>query len=199
MGQIRNWAYMLRDRLEPGTDLHEFAKRIEESASVLSSAGPWSDQPPQVVKLDMFLERHLNNLTSQRNLLLEYKPDAPEIYIKVNPVEFQHVLRQLVRNAIRAMSSSKVRKLIVTTHLMNNNTVEILFRDTGRGISKEVQLSLFQRRVTTKGRGGYGLLLVRQMVEDMHGQIRLVPQKGGQGAVFSIRFPIASMMDGTVE
>jgi sensor histidine kinase regulating citrate/malate metabolism len=77
--------------------------------------------------------------------------------------------------------------------------VEILFQDTGPGINKEVQLSIFQRPITTKGRGGYGLLLVRQMIEDMHGQIKFVTEKPGQGAKFSIQFPIASKMDGSVE
>jgi sensor histidine kinase regulating citrate/malate metabolism len=77
--------------------------------------------------------------------------------------------------------------------------VEILFQDSGPGIKKDVQLSIFQRPITTKGRGGYGLLLVRQMIEDMGGKIRLVPQKKGQGAVFSIRFPIATTLQGTEE
>lgn len=199
VGQIRNWAYMLRDRLKDDRELQDFAWKIEESASLLSSAGPWSDQPPQVIKLNPFLERNLGNLTSQRNLEVEYKLDTPDVYIRVNPVEFQRVLRQLVRNAARAMRNSKIHKLIVSTRGMNDSMVEILFQDSGPGISKEVQLSIFQRPITTKSRGGYGLLLVRQMIEDMHGQIRLVPQKKGQGATFSIRFPIASIMDGDVE
>ena len=121
------------------------------------------------------------------------------MYIRVNPVEFQRVLRHLVRNAARAMSYSKVRKLHVTTRPVNSSMVEILFQDSGPGISKDVQLSIFQRPITTKSRGGYGLLLVRQMLSDMQGQIRLVPQKKGPGAMFSIRFPIVSSMDGTVE
>lgn len=198
VGQIRNWAYMLRDRLMDDPELQVFACKIEESASVLSGTGPWSDRPPQIIKLDLFLERNLTNLTSQRNLTLELQLDTPDVYIQVNPTELQHVLRHLVRNAARAMSRSRVRKLIVQTRSFNSS-VEILFQDSGPGISKEVQLSIFQRPVTTKGRGGYGLLLVRQMIEDMHGQIKLVPQKQGRGAKFSIQFPIASKMDGKVE
>jgi signal transduction histidine kinase len=199
VGQIRNWAYMLKDQLKDNPELQDFASKIEESASVLSSTGPWSDLPPQVVRLDLFLERNLRSLASQRNLAVEYKLDAPDMCIHVNPVEFQRVLRHLVRNAARAMSHSRIRKLVVSTCAINGDTVEILFQDSGPGISKDVQLSIFQRPITTKSRGGYGLLLVRQMIEDMHGQIRFVPQKKGQGAVFSIRFPIASIMDGTVE
>lgn len=196
VGQIRNWAYMIRDQLEEGSILREYAKKIEESASVLSSAGPWSDQPTQVIRLDPFLERHLTSLVSQQNLTPDFNFTASDAYILVNPTALQRVLRQLVRNAARAMSNSTVKKLTVNTHLLANSTVEILFRDSGPGISEEVRLSLFQRPVTTKGRGGYGLLLVRQMVEDMHGRISLVPQKRGQGATFSIRFPVASLMSG---
>jgi len=199
VGQIRNWAYILKDRLKDDQELQNFALRIEESASVLSSTGPWSDQPPQVVKLDLFLERNLRNLTSQRNLYAEILLKTPNVYIHVNPTEFQHVLRHLVRNAARAMNNSRVRKLIVSTRLVNSTAVEIQFEDTGPGISKEVQLSIFQRPITTKGRGGYGLLLVRQMIEDMGGHIRYVSETKRRGAVFSIRFPVASIMDGTVE
>jgi signal transduction histidine kinase len=199
VGQIRNWAYMIRDQLEEGSTLREYAKKIEESASVLSSAGPWSDQPPQVIKLDPFLERQLTSLVGQQNLTPDFNFAAMDAYILVNPSALQHVLRQLVRNAARAMSNSTVKKLSVSTHLLANSAVEILFRDSGPGISKDVRLSLFQRPITTKGRGGYGLLLVRQMVEDMRGRISLVPQKRGQGATFSIRFPVAGLMSGDVE
>ena len=199
VGQIRNWAYMLRDQLEEGSKLQEYAQKIEQSASVLSSTGPWSDRPPQVVKLDLFLERNLRNLTGQRNIPVEYNFCAQDVYIRVNPAEFQHVLRHLVRNAARAMNNVRVRKLLVTTQTINGSLVEILFQDSGPGIKKDVQLSIFQRPITTKGRGGYGLLLVRQMIEDMGGKIRLVPQKKGQGAVFSIRFPIATTLQGTEE
>ena len=199
VGQIRNWTYILKDRLRDDQELLNFALRIEESASVLSSTGPWSDQPPQVIKLDFLLKRNLEKLASQRNLEVEYQLGAKDVYIHVNPVEFQRVLRHLVRNAAKAMQNSRIRKLTVSTHSLNNSLVEILFQDSGPGISREVQLSIFQRPITTKSRGGYGLLLVRQMIGDMGGQIKLIPQKRGQGAVFSIQFPVASKMDGTVE
>jgi GAF domain-containing protein len=199
VGQIRSWAYILRDQLKHDSALQEYARKIDESALALTSTGPWSDQPPKVVKLDPFLKRTIKELTGQRNLTTAYFLCTPDAYICVNPVEFQHVLRHLVRNAARAMSNSRIRKLTVTTQRINVSMVEILFRDSGPGISKEVQLSIFQRPITTKDRGGYGLLLVRQMIEDMGGQISYVPQKKGQGALFSIRFPIVSTMDGTVE
>jgi GAF domain-containing protein len=199
VGQIRRWAYLLSEQLEEGSPLREYAKKIEESASLLSGAGPWSDQPPQIVELDQVLNRYLDNIVRNRDLIADFRGNAPGIYIRVNLLQFQHVLRQLVRNAARAMSNSRLKKLIVTTLLLDKSTVEILFQDSGPGIKKDVRLSIFQRPITTKGRGGYGLLLVRQMIEDMGGQIKLAPHQKGRGAIFSIRFPVANLKDWAVE
>jgi signal transduction histidine kinase len=185
--------------LQDAPDLQRLVQKIEESASVLSTSGPWSDSPSQVVKLDLALQRNAKNLTGHRDLPIDFHLHTEDIYIRVNPVYFQRVLRHLIRNASRAMINSKVRKIIITTHIFNEKTVEILFQDTGPGISEEIQLSIFQRPVTTKSAGGFGLLLVRQMIEDMGGQIRYIPQKKGKGAKFSILFPIATTMEGIVE
>jgi GAF domain-containing protein len=199
VAQIRNWAYMLRERLKDNPDLQEYAKKIEESASVISSSGPWSESPPEVVKLDLVLTRYAKKLSDQRNLPIDFHLNAKDIYIRINPVYFERVLRHLIRNASRAMVNSKVRKIIITTNTVSDSTVEILFQDTGPGISGELQLSIFQRPITTKNTGGFGLLLVRQMIEDMGGQIRYITQKKGHGAMFSILFPIVSVMDGAVD
>jgi GAF domain-containing protein/CheY-like chemotaxis protein len=192
VGQIRNWASILIDRLQDSPDLQGLVLKIEESATVLSNSGPWSDSPPELVELDPTLNRHVKSLTSHRDLPIDFRLNAKDVHIRVNPVYFERVLRHLIRNASRAMINinPKVRKVIITTHTISEKTVEILFQDTGPGISEEIQLSIFQRPVTTKSTGGFGLLLVRQMIEDMGGQIRYIPQKKGQGAMFSILFPI---------
>jgi len=199
VGQIRNWASILMDRLQDFPELQGLVQKIEESASVLSNSGPWSDSPPEVVKLDQTLNRHVKSLTGHRSLPIDFRLNAEDVYIRVNPVYFERVLRHLIRNASRAMNKSKVRKIIITTHAINEKTVEILFQDTGPGISEEIRLSIFQRPVTTKNTGGFGLLLVRQMIEDMGGQIRYIPQKKGQGAMFSILFPIADTKEAKAE
>jgi signal transduction histidine kinase len=199
IGNIMGWAYLLRNNLKEETKLRKFAEKIEASISILSNAGPWSDQPSQLFKLDEFLEHDLKKLINQQNLTDEFHLGAQNIYVQVSPIKLQHVFRHLVRNAARAMDKSKVKKLIVRTEVINDNTVEIMLQDTGPGLTKEAQLSIFHRPYSTKNRGGHGLLFVRQMVEDMQGQIKHVPQKNSRGAVFSIRLPIASRMDGAVE
>jgi GAF domain-containing protein/ActR/RegA family two-component response regulator len=199
VGQIRNWAYLLKNNLGEGTVLQEYAQKIEESAAALSGAGPWSDQPQQIIELDPALEHYLQNIAQQTDLFIDIRLGAPSINIRVNIMELQRVLRHLVRNAVRAMSNSEIKRLIVVTLPLDENTVEILFQDFGPGISKDVRLSVFQRPLITKGRGGYGLLLVRQMLEDMNGHIKLLPYRRSQGATFSIQFPVAVLTDHAVE
>jgi len=191
VGQVLTWAYLIKESVGQDSPLWEYADAIESSATVLSSTGPWSDQPDQIVELDRVLENNLQDLARQRSMVAEFRPGAQGAQIKVNLTEFQRVLRQLVRNAARAMSNNADKKIIVTTQRIDSSKVTIIFQDFGPGIEDDIRPSIFQRPVTTKGRGGYGLLLTRQMIEDMHGEIKLLPSRQGQGAVFSIQLPIA--------
>jgi len=205
VGNILTYAYLITEEVDRTSPLLEFADQIERSALNLLSAGPWSSEPDRIIELDHYLETHLPALARQRALSAKFKPGAPGIQIKANLAEFERVLKQLLRNADRAMSETndKNDKRIVMTTRAEKNTgvVNILFQDFGPGVKDEIRDSIFQRSVTTKakGRGGYGLLLTRQMVEDMRGEIKLLPSRAGQGAVFSIQLPIADPYDLNVE
>ena len=111
----------------------------------------------------------------------------------MNHVAFQRIIRQLVRNADQAMAKMADKKIVIRTRPVNENMeVEIVFQDFGPGIPASVSSSILNRRTTTKGRGGYGLLFARQMVESMGGKIKLLPSELGKGAAFSIKFPVVS-------
>jgi signal transduction histidine kinase len=85
------------------------------------------------------------------------------------------------------------KKIIIRTRPVNENTeVEIVFQDFGPGVPVSVSAAILNRRTSTKGRGGYGLLFVRQMVESMGGKIKLLPSEPDKGAAFSIKFPVVS-------
>jgi GAF domain-containing protein len=199
VGQIRTWAYLIKNMAETGSDFQDYAQNIEDSAAVLSSVGPWSDQPERLVELDPALESVVHNYAIQKNVATEFWLEARDIFIKVNLMEFQHVFRQLVGNAARAMNTQHEKKIAIGSRQMDHRWVEITFRDCGPGITDELRLSLFQRRVKTKDKGGYGLLLARQMVEDMGGRIKILPYQKGCGAEFSIQFPIANSSTGFLE
>lgn len=192
VGQIRGNAYLIK-QMTTDLDVIQTVDEIDKSAKNLTSVGPWSTQAKKEIPLDDSLRSFLKPIVNQRNVKLELNLQTPDIYIKANPTEFQHVLRHLVRNSARAMENYKSRekKISVSTKYLSDGRVEILFQDYGPGISDVVRAAIFQRKTTTKpSSGGYGLLISRQLVDDMGGKITLLPAETGQGATFSIKLPI---------
>jgi signal transduction histidine kinase/DNA-binding response OmpR family regulator len=191
VGKILNWAYLIKEKSGDVPMLAEYAKRIEQVASNLSSAGPWTSSLDQVINLDEVIERDAGKLARQKNIRIQIDPGCPGLHISLNPLALQRVIRQLIRNADQAMAKMPDKKMVISTRPINDNTaVEIEIRDFGTGISPLVRSSILSHRTTTKGRGGYGLMFTRQMVESMGGKIRLSFSEPGQGTAFSIRFPV---------
>lgn len=191
VGNILNWAYFIRKLAPENPQIQEYAKKIEENIVQLSASNPWINQPPTVVEIDQMLESTLNQMTSLRNIEVIFQLSAPEVKVKIRTVQFQHVLKHLVNNASQAMLEQDEKKIYVSTWLSDDNQVSILFRDSGKGLSEEQHRSAFRRRFSTKETGGYGLLFVRQMIEEMNGEIALLRYREGEGANFLIHLPVA--------
>lgn len=199
VGRIKNRAYLTEQQAEQPEKVRRYAQEITASADTLSLASSWKNPPPQVVlPLDETVEKHIREFAEPKNIVPEFEPGCPGIYVRLNPVAFQRVLRQLVRNAAQAMENTPDKKLIVRTRATPDGKAEIEIEDNGPGVEERLRAVIFRRPVTHKEpspredeHGGYGLLFTRQMVENMGGKIRLLPQRPNAGATFSIKLPIA--------
>ncbi len=93
----------------------------------------------------------------------------------------------LMRNAVQAMSAGGKLTISVEAH---HDHLALQFRDTGKGITAKEMGNLFNPFYTTKAGGtGLGLVIVERIVRD-HGATLGVESEPGQGAVFTIRFPL---------
>jgi signal transduction histidine kinase len=71
-----------------------------------------------------------------------------------------------------------------------NGSVEILFMDTGKGISPENLSRIFNPFFTTRQQGtGLGLSITQRIIEQHNGDINVMSTPG-RGASFMISFPI---------
>ncbi len=196
VGAIRQLAYLIRQKSTDPEAVNGFAAQIEESALRLVETNPMQ-MPPSRIQLDPFISHWIEVYANRRreNIQARFELDCPGIAINANPAAFQRILRQLVRNAAQAMADAPQRLLVVRSRLDISDpaspAVEIQFEDTGPGVDESVRYKLFQEPASTKhDQGGFGLLLTRQMVEDMGGRIRLLAGKSEGGAIFSLRLPV---------
>ncbi|MCB0208129.1 MAG: PAS domain S-box protein [Anaerolineae bacterium] len=129
---------------------------------------------------------------------------APDLRsIKADPSQIEQVLMNLVINARDAMPKGGALT-ITTANIQSANGatnhearkleayVQLTVSDTGIGIDKETQARMFEPFYTTKavGKGtGLGLSTVYGIVQQNHGQIKVLSQLG-QGTTFEILLPV---------
>ena len=109
--------------------------------------------------------------------------------IKGHSFQLEQVFMNLALNAKDAMEHGGT--LTFKTYQEGDNVI-IEVKDTGHGITFEMQESIFEPFVSTKDDGnGLGLFISYNIVKEHKGSIDLVSEPG-QGAQFILRFPAAS-------
>ncbi len=128
-----------------------------------------------------------------RNISFDFRLDPEIPLLMVDAGQIQQVLYNLLKNAADAMGKRKGEGgtiSLVTTHLKENQAVEIRVRDTGRGMSEEQLQKIFDRGFTTKQSGhGMGLSISKRLIQAHGGEIEVESQPD-QGTCFRIRLPI---------
>jgi PAS domain S-box-containing protein len=135
--------------------------------------------------INEIVEESLTKGNISRNIEVE-RNFAKKAIIGVDEKQLERVFLNLIKNAVQAMPDGG--KLAVTTKETNDN-VEMIFADTGIGISEENMSKLFTPLFTTKAKGiGMGLAICKNIVEQHNGTIE-VKSKAGQGTTFTIKLP----------
>jgi len=107
-----------------------------------------------------------------------------EIYAKLNPSLFSWVLENVIKNAVDAMKGEGNIDVYITDQ---SQFVYVDITDTGTGIPRAKQKTIFEPGFTTKQRGwGLGLSLVKRIIENYHEGKIFVKQSDAAGTTFRI-------------
>lgn len=113
-------------------------------------------------------------------------------------VHLQHVILNLVLNAMEAMESTppEKRKVVVRTRRAASGMLEVAVSDRGHGIPPDRLSTVFESFFTTKRNGmGLGLSIARSIVSAHNGEIRAENNQDG-GATFRFTLPVADSIAG---
>jgi two-component system sensor kinase FixL len=114
---------------------------------------------------------------------------------KVDRIQIQQVIMNLVRNAIDAVTDYDKREMILKSEVNGDGLIEISILDSGPGVSDTAAKHLFTPFVTTKKEGtGLGLAICRTIVEAHGGKLWNDKSPLG-GAAFRFTLPINADKD----
>jgi len=163
-------------------------QQIDTMSSIASAFSNFAKMPAQqnetlnVVKivklaLDIFNEDYI-----------VFTSDSEEIIAKFDRTQLIRVVTNLVKNAIQAISSDKIPKIVINVGYRNGDVI-ITVADNGSGIEEENRNRVFEPKFTTKTSGmGLGLAMVKNIVETYKGNISFVSEKD-MGTTFKVIFP----------
>ena len=208
LGVIKGSAEMLSQKLQSSDELpRELAGYISTEVNRLSAlvtefldfARPLHAQPHSA-DITKLLDRTLDIVATRwkgKPVRVErnYADLLPMIPLDESLCE--QAFLNLVQNAYEAMDENggTLRVEVRTASHDGREGLEVLLRDTGSGVPKELIEEIFNPFVTTKKTGvGLGLSIVSKIVDGHHGSIH-VENGASSGAVFTLFFPLEEVPD----
>ncbi|MEZ5013653.1 MAG: HAMP domain-containing sensor histidine kinase [Chitinophagales bacterium] len=171
---------------EMGKDI----RRLELITDRFSKVG----SQPELTERNLITE--LNNTIdyikrrASRKVSFHFTHSSEEISVLMNPVLFNWVVENVMKNALDAMDGSGS----ITLHAeIVNNYAQIDITDSGKGIPRSKQKTIFEPGFSTKKRGwGLGLTLAKRIMVNYHnGKIFVHYSSPGKGTTFRILLPVS--------
>ncbi len=126
-----------------------------------------------------------------RNISLALELDEQQALADVDEVALQQILRNLIGNAIEAVSDGGhiLVKTSAEVFMDSGEYVEILLLDDGPGLPADVRGNIFKPVQSTKGsdHAGLGLSIVKSLIDKENGSIAF--RSSAQGTRFQVYLP----------
>ena len=157
-------------------------QRILSVSKIISKAGMVVDNNDALkqVQLNLFISEYINGVLlciyDKSDIDIECNVDAGSDYaIKIKPLSFIMMIDNIVGNAIKA-NATKLR-VVIDDKSMGYHIVK--FVDNGDGIDQSIDdiSSLFEFGVTTTNGSGLGLFYAKKYMNDLKGEIEIVPNE----------------------
>lgn len=170
----------LGDSMQMGVDICRGFTNYIKDIGEASTVQPIVDllQP-----IDMYARQYKGELV--------HKIDTAIPLVDCKAYQIKRVIVNLFVNAIQALEGQANQKIIIRLW-KEKDRVFFSITDNGPGINVDVLPQIFEELFTTKNTGtGFGLFLVKQIVEGHHGSIE-VHSEVDEGTEFIVSLPVAN-------
>jgi len=171
-----------------GKDAGEVVRRVR----ALFKRAPLQMSPVHVVEIIDEVLNLLEREASKRRVAVTRDLAVGLPAVIADRVQIQHLLFNLIVNALDAMESVRDRPKVLRIASRHDDPdgVIVEIRDTGMGLTDPDRA--FEPFFSTKTNGmGMGLAICRSIVEAHHGKLWVAPSEG-PGTTFCFRLPVAS-------
>jgi PAS domain S-box-containing protein len=127
----------------------------------------------------------------RQELAIERRLSKQALWVRVDSVQIEQVLLNLLRNALDALTDlpAQERDLVIESGVQPDGMVFVAVKDNGPGISGSAMEHLFDPFFSTKESGmGMGLAISQTIMTNHHGKIR-ADSWPGKGSKFTIELP----------
>lgn len=193
ISSLMAWAEILKDTGADPEMVGEMNKDVNRLSTIASRFSKIGSQPQMerddlnevVFRAASYMK---TRISSRINLSVELC-DTP-LPVSLSAPLLEWVMENLIKNAVDAMEGTG--SIIVATSAAGGKA-RVTVTDTGKGIPRKNQKTVFNPGFTTKKRGwGLGLTLAKRIVEQYHkGRIFVAWSEPGKGTSFEIDLPIA--------
>ena len=135
----------------------------------------------------------VQTLATKKSLLVNFSCDTNSIdYFQMDETRLSQIILNLVSNAIKFSANQKTIDIRIE---LSSSRLVIVVRDEGIGIAEKDLHLIFEKfqqiRPNENEEGsGLGLMITKNLVELMHGKIKLSSQLG-KGTLFKVTLPIS--------
>jgi len=136
-----------------------------------------------------YFRKRLPRVAHEVQIVEEYEP-VP--LLNFNRELMEWAMENVLKNSFDAAESSGGRIEVRVWRNPEQETVELTFYDSGRGMTASEQQKAFMPGFSTKERGwGLGLTLAKRIIEEYHGgKIWIKSSEPGKGTLVVISFPV---------
>lgn len=188
---LMGWMELLRDKQTEPMMVAEMEKDIGRLNTITERFSKIGSKPSltkqSLNKVCQEAVEYLKSRSPSKIAVTYFEEEGlPEIMLDINKPLFEWTVENLIRNAIDAI---KGKGSIDVTLYTAGKFVRLDVVDTGKGISGNMQRTIFRPGFTTKNRGwGLGLSLAKRIIEEYHGgRIFVAKSELGKGSTFRIQ------------